>query len=67
MARKKDVPAVVAQLGFDLRAVERLRLGLLADGAGVSDALVMRADAIIADYESRIRKAGGQKSSAKTG
>ncbi len=67
MARKKDVSAVVAQLGFDLRAVERLRLGLLADGAGAPDALVMRADAIIADYESRIRKTGGQKSSAKTG
>lgn len=58
MARKKDSAAALGQMEFNLRAVERLRRGLLADGLE-DDALVARADAVIAEYRERIRKARG--------
>lgn len=57
MAKKKDASAIVAQWEFNLRAVEHLRRGLILDGADASDNLVVRADAIIADYGEKIRKA----------
>ncbi len=55
---KKKAAAALEQMEFNLRAVETLRRGLLADGVK-DDELVAKADAVIADYRERIRKATG--------
>lgn len=58
MAKKKDSAAVLGQMEFNLRTVETLRWGLLADGVE-DDELVAKADAVIADYKEKIRKLRG--------
>lgn len=55
---KKDHTSLLNQYEFNLRTVQNLRRGLLADGVE-NDAFVARADAVIADYKDRIRKARG--------
>lgn len=55
---KKRAAAALEQMEFNLRAVETLRRGLLADGVK-DDALVAKADAVIADYKDKIRKVRG--------